>query len=79
MKKIIAAIAIVLSVGILGAHVASAHGHGHRRGHGPMHWGYCNSVNSRMGHYGMRGFGMMGHGGPRAGHGPRWTTTGPTN
>ncbi len=77
MKKIIATIAIVLTAGFLGVQIASAHGHGHRGGYGPMHWGYCNPVTSRMG-YGMRGYGMMGRGMPGAGHGPWtcWTTRG---
>lgn len=80
MKKIITAMAIVLTAGFLGAQIANAHGPGHRGGHGSMHWGYCNPANSRMGNN-MVGYGMMGRGMRGAGHGPWtcWTTWGRAN
>ena len=77
MKKIIATIAIVLAVGFLGSEVASAHGHSHRGGNGPPHWGYCNPVNSRTGH-GMTRYNRTGHRMPAAGQSfwRCWTTRG---
>lgn len=75
MKKIIATIAIVLTVGFLGAQAAEAHW----GNHGPVHRGYKSSISKlysmrisprmdffRIG-YGRMDHDRMGHG--RTGHG----------